>query len=195
MATRLKTGTAAGKWRRPQAQPQRLLAYSEQIVREYATLTSPLKTAGLKRWAAGLDARLQPALHRLYFGSIEWPRTLAEPQVSALRDAFVIDHLRPDVFTSYEKGESFVTVTIPTPYAERPASWDGPSDAAMARVSFAVLLGDEPGQYLRVRPAEGVVWRSPQGKALADVRVVPPRMTLTPGTAPRQLPAFRIAIR
>jgi hypothetical protein len=165
------------------------------VTREYASLQNSLTTAALRRWATALPARLHPAANRLWFGSIVWPRKLAQPEVAAAHLAFVIDHLRPQGFLSYDKGETFDWVTIAAPYPVRPASWDGPSDALTVRVSFAVMLGDEAGQSVRVRPAEGVRWHRPDGTAVSEVRIRPSRLSLMPGSTPRSLPPMRIAIR
>jgi hypothetical protein len=197
MATRTKATLKANRPSTPvlKPHPQRLLDLGDQVTREYALLQSSLKTAALRRWAAELPARLRPAAHRLWVGSIVWPRQLAQPDVSATHLAFVIDHLRPQEFLSYEQGEGFDWVKIAAPYAVRPASWDGPSDAQTLRVSFAVLLGDEPGQSVRVRPADGVRWLRPDGAAVGEVRIVPSRLSLTVGSTPRSLPPMRIAVR
>ena len=184
--------------RRPvalRAHPVRLVRSFKELLEELSTTQPRLISSELRKWKQKLDPKFRPVATRMYFGSIVWPRNFALPGVDELHRAFRIEHLRRQEFLSYEPNGGSRWVKLSAPYEPSPPSWDGPLDAEELRVTFAVLIGEEPEQYVRVSAADGVAWRRPDGSVIGEIRVEPSRVSLTPGLGPRKLPPMRIFIR
>lgn len=166
----------------------------DSVIGQFVEVAPRLRPGELVPWAGDLRVHHEPALRRMFFGTLEWPRASGSPRTPTLSAALALVHARKQAFLDGEGGFAWFTL-IEAPYAIQPTLVDGPPDEAMLRVSYCgVLTADDPEQLLRVRGAPDVSWFTPDGRPIESGRAVPPAFALDPAQPVHFLPPCRIEL-
>lgn len=169
----------------------------DSIVSEFASLAPRLDYKDLVGWV-GLRVQNEPAIRRMFFGTIEWPRAGGRPDRPTMSEALAVVHAWPDAFQESQQGDAFAWRLIDVPYPVQPTLVDGPSDERTWRVSYVGVIGTKPiehsMQQLRIRGIDGVPWVTPNGQPVQKVRPAPIMITLDRANPVTFLPPFLLSL-
>lgn len=185
---------------RPAMDPSLLegTALVNAVIGEFASVAPRLKPGELVSWVSDRRITHEPAIRRMFFGTIEWPRADGRPTTPTLSAAFSIVHAWPDAFLEDAGEEVTIPFVIETPYPIQPSLVDGPSDEQTLRVSYCGVIGtqpiEHPVQQVRIRGTAGTEWRTPDGRPIKSIRPQPLLWSLNSAGPVRFLPPFVLTL-